>query len=220
MKFVKLILNIVPTLLLIVGCKAQEPNCEVQELNTKLIKMMKEEQDVRKALMPLIAQNQKDGSGGLELFALATKMGQIDEKNQKELNAIFEHCGWPENLMPKAHQGVFLILQHSPDSLMRKHYPRVKKYAEMGLLMPDDAATMYDRLQMYARKPQRYGTQTFQRNSQNVVWPIQNMDSLSSLRSSVGLPSMEAYFKIAKDSTTIEIVWDKKLKIEDIPRNE
>jgi len=218
MKLIKFSIPFIASFISFSSCTSQVIDCDIKTLNNQLIEMKEKEQSIRREVMPLIAQNQKDGSGGLKLFSLATKMNKIDEKNQKVLQGILNKCDWPGELSEDAHKSVFLILQHSPDSLMRKYYPMVKLRSETGSLLPDDPATMFDRLQMNARKPQRYGTQTFQKNNQNVIWPIQSIDSLELLRTSVGLPSMEAYFKLAKDSTGVEIVWDKTLKIEDISK--
>jgi len=218
MKFIKPI-TILLLFLIINAGYSQNEDCSISKLETRLIEMMHQEQSVRKDLMASVAQFQKDGTGGGELFSIQTKMNEIDKKNQDNLISVLEECGWPDNLADEAHKSIFLILQHSPDATMRKYYPMVKDRSESGIISSSDAATMFDRLQMRAGKPQQYGTQAFQHNGQNTIWPIKNIDSIDAIRESVGLPSMEVYFKIVKDSTGIEILWDKSLKIEDISRN-
>jgi hypothetical protein len=197
------------------ACQSQPIDCNVEALQVDLISMRDKEQAIREELMPVMAQYQEDGSGKMKLFTLAMQMEKQDAANQERLQAIFSQCGWPEALNAKAHESIYLILQHSPDSLMRRYFPMVQAYAGKGLLSPDDPATMYDRLQMRAGLPQRYGTQTFpDAQNRNLVWPVEDAERLAEYRDSVGLPSMSAYFDLARDSMGIEMVWDKTLTVE------
>lgn len=198
------------------SCYSQEIDCSIEALNEQLIEIRQKDQSIRTKLMPVLAQYQKDGSGQMKLFSLAMKMEKQDEENQQVIKSIFEQCGWPESLSAEAHGTIFLVLQHAPDELMRQYYPQVSLYAEKGLLEPNDQATMFDRLQMRAGKYQRFGTQTFQDDqNRNLVWPIEDVEALQERRDSVGLPSMEAYLKFAKDSTGVEMYWNKELSLKE-----
>jgi len=197
------------------ACTAQPVDCTLETLNAELADMRQKDQEIRKEFMPVLAQYQKDGSGQLKVLRLGMKMEKQDKANQKMLQAILHECGWPEDLDEQAHETIYLVLQHSPDTLMRTYFPMVQSYASKGLLGPDDPATMFDRLQMHAGLPQRYGTQTFADDqNRNVVWPVEDPDRLAERRTSVGLPSMEAYFQLARDSTGMEMIWDKTLTVE------
>jgi len=216
MKKIAYLLVLIP----VMSCAQKEVDCSIASLNHHLISMEHLDQEIRMELMPLLAKNQEDGSGGLKLFSLVTKMQKQDEENQRNLIAILEKCGWPKELSREAHTAIFLILQHSPDATIQQYYPTVKEMTRLGYLDPDDEATMFDRLQMFAGKPQRYGTQTFENHKkENAVWPVQHIDSLPYLRKSVGLPTMETYFEIVRDSTGIKMVWDKSLTIEEANRS-
>lgn len=196
-------------------CQAQEVDCGIDKLNSQLIELYEKDQAIRKELMPVLGQYQKDGSGQMKLLRLAMQMEKQDKQNQQQVQTIIAQCGWPVALAPKAHNTLFLVLQHAPDELMKQHYPTVLAYARQGILEANDAATMFDRLQMRAGKYQRYGTQTFQDDqNRNLVWPIEEIESLNQRRDSVGLPSMEKYFQMAKDSIGVEMYWDKKLTLE------
>jgi len=197
------------------ACTAQPVDCNLKVLNAELAEMRQKDQEIRKEFMPVLGKYQEDGSGQMKVMRLAMKMEKQDKANQQRLQAILNKCGWPEELDQQAHETIYLVLQHSPDSLMRTYFPMVQAYADKGLLSPDDPATMYDRLQMRAGLPQRYGTQTFvDAKKRNLVWPVEDPDSLTELRGSVGLPPMEAYFQLARDSAGIEMVWDKTLTVE------
>ena len=211
----KIITGFILISLLLASLRVQAQHCDIDSLNARFVTMKQKDQDIRKELMKAVSQYQKDGSGQMNLLTLSGKMKAQDQQNQKELLGIFEGCSWPEALNEDSHSTIYLILQHSPDALMREHYPTVEAYAQKGLLAPDDAATMYDRLQMNAGLPQRYGTQTFSDSqNRNQVWPVEDVEKLEDLRKSVGLPTMEAYFQIARDSFKVEMVWDKTLTLE------
>lgn len=198
------------------SCRAQELNCDLETMSEELILMADEEQEVRREIMPLIAQYQKDGSGKMKLFAKAMSMEKLDKENQETLQSYLESCGWQEQLHPDAHNAIYLILQHSPEDMMTQYFPLVKERMDQGHLDPDDWATMLDRLKMYSGEPQIYGTQTFADDDNvNWVWPVANLDSLEIKRAQVFLPDMETYFKIAKDSTGVVMKWDREMTIEE-----
>lgn len=196
-------------------------DCSIKKLNKALIAMKKKGEAIRLELMPLLAEDIKedDVSTKLKQYALITKMQQQDQYNQEYLKSLFNNCDWPKGLSKEAHTSIYLILQHSEDMLMRSYYPKVEEMVALGRLDPDDAATMFDRLQLNAGLPQRYGTQTFENtNNQNAVWPIQDLEELTELRASVGLSSMYDYIKETKESIGVAIVWDKTLTIENALR--
>ena len=195
--------------------QAQNKNCDTNAINEQLLDIEEDDQKIRKKLMPVLGRYQEDGSGMLKFLFLAWKMNRQDERNQRRVTKMFDECGWKEDLNAASHSTLFLVLQHSPDSMMRRYYPTVQEYSEKGLLEPDAPATMFDRLQMNAGLAQRFGTQTFvDDQNRNLLWPVENQDSLSVWRSQVGLPSMETYFKMAKDSLGIEMTWDRELTLE------
>ncbi|MEO1052965.1 MAG: DUF6624 domain-containing protein [Bacteroidota bacterium] len=204
------------TVMLMSTSYAQKVDCHIDSLNRELLAMEEEDQAVRRELMPALAQYQQDGSGKMELITIAMKMENIDQQNQARLKAIFGQCGWPNELSEEAHQAVFLILQHSDDSLMRAHFPRLTDMRDKGYISASDWGTMLDRLLMNEGKPQKYGTQSFaDKDNVNLIWPVANADSLEVWRKTIGLPDMETYISIAKDSMQIQMKWDKKLTLEE-----
>jgi len=196
-------------------------DCSIKKINKELITLKNKGQEIRMKLMPLLADpiKEEEVSKKLKQYAMITKMQQQDQYNQAYLKTLFSNCDWPKELSKEAHTAIYLILQHSDDALMRMYYPKVEEMVSLGYLDPDDAATMYDRLQMNADLPQRYGTQTFENtNNQNAVWPIENLENLSELRASVGLSTMYEYIKETKESIGVAIVWDKTLTLQDAIR--
>lgn len=211
-----LLIGFILTGITLSSCQGQDVNCEIDALNKALKEIVRNDQEVRRKFMPALKQYQKDSTGKLNFIRLALKMQRADKDNQAFILKMFEKCGWLDAINTEAHKTIFLVLQHSPDSVMRKYFPNVQVKVKQGLLALDDEAIMYDRLQMNADLPQKYGSQTFAAaNNINYIWPIQNLDSLSYFRSQVELPTMEEYIKLAKDSMNIEFVWDKSLTIEE-----
>jgi hypothetical protein len=197
------------------SCWAQQGSCDTNRLNEKLTKIEQRDQEVRMQFLSILDAFQKDGSKKLKFISLALKMQRADKKNQAFLLEMLEQCGWSDALNKEAHNTVFLVLQHSPDSIMENYFPMVQTMVLKNLLAPDNEAMMYDRLQMNAGLPQKYGSQAFSDTSNvNYIWPIEQVDSVDFYRASVKLPSMQQYLKITKDSTGIEFIWDKSLTIQ------
>ncbi|WP_299677563.1 DUF6624 domain-containing protein [uncultured Dokdonia sp.] len=196
-------------------------DCSIKKLNKELVTLKNKGQEIRMKLMPMLADPipENDISKKLKRYAMITKMQQQDQYNQEYIKTLFTNCDWPKALSKEAHTSIYLILQHSDDALMRMYYPKVEEMVTLGYLDPDDAATMFDRLQMNAGLPQRYGTQTFENtNNQSAVWPIENLEKISHLRATVGLSDMYDYIKETKDRIGVAIVWDKTLTVQDAIR--
>ena len=212
----KIIIGFILSGMTLSACQGQKvKSCDINILNEELSLIHQKDQQIRNELMPVLGQYQKDGSGQLKLFSLALKMNRQDKQNQEYILSMLEKCGWPEALNEQSHNTVFLVLQHSPDSIMKAYFPQVQKMVKKGILLPDDEAIMLDRILMDEGKPQRYGSQTFAANNINYIWPIESLDSLESFRKEVGLPSMEDYILLAKDSFQIEYTWNKEMTIEE-----
>ena len=190
-------------------------SCNHIEMSEDLEEAYQEDQEIRRELMPVIAEYQESGKGAFKLLRLKWKMDRIDSRNQELLDDWMAACGWPDELTPDAHRAVFMVLQHSNLEHMKQHIDELERKVAGGLLDPDDHATMSDRIAMYEGRAQRFGTQTFQTpDSDNTVWPVVNADSLNIWRAGVGLPPMEDYFAIARDSMGIRMVLDPTLTLE------
>ena len=191
-------------------------NCTIPVLNQRLIEMKATEQKLRRELMPVLADFQKDGSRQMEMLQLAMKMKEVDQKNLEAIKVILNDCGWLEALDEEAHNALFIILQHGDYETMKQYYPTVAQMMEKGKLAKDDWAAMTDRLLMNEGKLQIYGTQTFADGQNgNWVWPVEKPEELPSRRTAVGLPDMETYFKIAMDSMGVKMQWDKTMTLEE-----
>jgi hypothetical protein len=198
------------------SCHSQTTSCDLEKNEQALKERYEKDQEIRKKLMPLLAEYQKTGEGAFELIALVNKQNSIDADNQKFVEHLLSECGWSNELSSEGHKAIFMIIHHADDAFMNKYFPLVKEKSSLGLLEPDDYPMMLDRVLMNAGKAQIYGTQTFQGSDQkNYVWPIEDVENLQKRRDSISLPSMAEYFKISKEKYNIEMVWDKTLSLKD-----
>jgi septum formation topological specificity factor MinE len=190
-------------------------DCDYQKMSTELEAAYNADQQIRRELMEIVSEYQKTGKGTTELINYTMKMDSIDLKNQELLDIWYAQCGWPNELSEKAHNAVLLIVQHANINFINKYINELKTKVDIELLTGDDYAILFDRKMMYEGKAQHYGTQTFQSpSSKNLIWPVIQIDSLDIRRAAVGLPSMQHYFKIAKDSMNFVMELDSTLTLE------
>lgn len=132
----------------------------------------------------------------------------IDQSNLKRLEEIIAEFGFPGRSLvgEDGSRTAFLILQHSPDSIMEKYYDMVIKAGESGNLDMSRVAMFQDRVLMRRGEKQIYGTQV--RSEQRYdkvkqeyydsayVWPIENPEEVNKRRLEVGLNEpIESYVR-------------------------
>lgn len=198
------------------ACFGQKIDCNLEKTVQQLEEIHQKDQEIRLEFMELLGKYQESGEGALKLMMVGNKMENIDEENQEYVLGLLEECGWSNELSEEAHQTIFLVIQHADTPVIQKYISWVKEKVDSGHLMPDDYATMLDRKLMYENKPQIYGTQTFADKETNInyVWPIQSPDSVNIRRTTVGLPEMDEYLKLALDSFQVKMEWDPTLTLE------
>lgn len=190
-------------------------NCDFQKMSADLEAAYNADQQLRRELMEMVSEYQKTGEGTTELINYTMKMDTIDTTNQELLDKWFDQCDWPDEISEKAHSAILLIVQHADINYINKYINELKTKVDNKLLAADDYAILFDRKMMYEGKAQHYGTQTIESpSSKNLVWPVIQIDSLDIRRASVGLPSMQSYFKIAKDSLNFVMQLDSTLTLE------
>ena len=157
-------------------------------------------------------------------------MKSIDSTNQQYISMLLDEYGWPDNLSEKANKAFFYVIDHADNSFSEKYFLLLKEKGEQGILPMSDVATLEDRILMRNLQKQKYGTQTVgliltHTNSSGdiiteentfYVWPIEDNEKVSELRIGVGLPPLEQYLQESEDRTTIKVVWDKNLSIDDL----
>ncbi|MEM1326010.1 MAG: DUF6624 domain-containing protein [Bacteroidota bacterium] len=122
---------------------------------------------------------------------LVAKMNQTDSINQIRMIEILDEYGW----LPKSKIGetaadaLFLVIQHSPKTVMRKYMDELKAQAKAGEASKMHAAMMEDRLLMYEGKKQIYGSQatSYMDGTQGYfIWPIKETATVNARRKVAG----------------------------------
>lgn len=131
-----------------------------------------------------------------ELAHLCAEMLKTDSVNRVKVLQLLDAHGWiPRSKVGTANQALFFVVQHAGSDIIDRYMPIFEKAAKDGELPKDLYAKMYDRQQMYAGKPQKYGTQRIMDTDtrQMVLWKIENPASVNLLRWQMGLPPLEGY---------------------------
>ncbi len=117
----------------------------------------------------------------------------VHEKNAAHLREILAEHGWPNErkVGPEGAYAAWLIVQHGigDPRLQRAVLLLLKEEAAEGRVPAWHAAYLEDRIAMYERRPQRFGTQWLDDpiDGRTRPWPIQEPDKVNSLRMTVGL---------------------------------
>ena len=125
-------------------------------------------------------------------------MAQEDRKNQENVIKIIDEHGWLgiSQVGPIANNALFLVIQHATVEMQEKYFPLLKESAEKGESRLADMALMDDRIRMYRRTKQLYGSQTTVVNGKTYVWSIEDAKNVDERRNSVQLPPLADYLKL------------------------
>ncbi|HEY1055514.1 MAG TPA: DUF6624 domain-containing protein, partial [Emticicia sp.] len=106
----------------------------------------------------------------------------------------------------KASQVPFLVIQHSNLSTQKKYYELFKNAAENGLFEKKLLALLEDRILVFEKKQQLYGTQLFydQADSTYYFYPIADVKNLSQRRSNMKINPIEEYAAVYGITWSIE----------------
>ena len=114
------------------------------------------------------------------------KQAAIDKTNIQFLDKVIKKVGYPGRSMvgELSKDAAAEIIIHS--NSIGKYLDAVKDAAEKNELTYTKAAAMEDMYLKEQHKPQKYGTQAAYINGKNIIWPIQDEESVNSLRKDVG----------------------------------
>ncbi|MGG5207314.1 DUF6624 domain-containing protein [Chryseobacterium sp. MIQD13] len=134
------------------------------------------------------------------------EMELIHRKNAKRLREIIEKIGFPtiSKVGEKASDAAWLVIQHSigEPEFMKECYKMMTEHRSD--INPLNIAYLYDRIQVFQSKPQRYGTQLI---SERIPYPVENKNNLNEERMKVNLLpfSQEELDKISDIENIAEI---------------
>ncbi|PQA89876.1 hypothetical protein B0A69_21895 [Chryseobacterium shigense] len=116
------------------------------------------------------------------------EMEMIHRKNAERLREIIKEIGFPtvSKVGAQAGNAAWLIIQHSigEPEFMKNCYKMMMENSND--IHPSNIAYLYDRIQVFESKPQRYGTQL---TSEGIPYPVENKMHLNKERLKVDLPT-------------------------------
>ncbi len=126
-------------------------------------------------------------------------MESIDKENTEWAKRVVAEYGWPNNSLigdESAHL-FWLLVQHTPDlEFQEKCLALMTEAAEAGEASRKDLAYLYDRVQLYHKKSQKYGTQLVGVQGGGFkLWIVEDPEGLDSRREELGLPPIREYLE-------------------------
>lgn len=122
------------------------------------------------------------------------EINRNDSLNLARTVELLDKYGWiSTSIAGSANQALFYVIQHASPDIIDKYLPVFEKAARNNEIPRTLFAKMYDRRQMYAGKPQRYGTQLVQKDvasKEMVLWKIEDPDKVNALRKEMDLPPL------------------------------
>ena len=166
-------------------------------LKDELETISMKDQALRMLIMPGGCIEKTYGSDSEEYKYFWSLISQEDKKNQEQVIKIIDENGWPGISLvgEKANKGLFLVMQHASVDVQEKYFPMLKESAEKGESKLADMALMDDRIRMYRKMKQLYGSQTVTIKGKSYVWPIEDTKNVDERRKSVQLPPLSGYLK-------------------------
>lgn len=160
---------------------------ERPQLRAELLRMVKEDQDVRAAWT---AAHMTDKAIGL-------RMAAIDTRNTARMKAIVAEHGWPSAKLVGADgmKAAFLLVQHADGdpAFQAECLPHVEAAAARGELEKQHVALLTDRVLVAQGKPQRYGSQFHTKGTDWVPFPIEDEANVDERRAAMDLVPLAEY---------------------------
>jgi len=166
-----------------------------EDVQTVLDSIWEMDQGIR---FELIRMQQNGNMNSKEFKDLVEKMKKQDSLNLDKVKSILVH-DWPDSLSMQANQTIFLVIQHADLNTQKTYLPAIEKAVKNNKTLPSNLALLKDRIALREGEKQIYGSQVFidAKTGSKYVQPIKNPEKVDSLRSKVGLPSMENYLNQA-----------------------
>lgn len=117
------------------------------------------------------------------------EMERVHTINAKRLREIMEEIGFPtlSKVGSTASDAAWLIIQHSigEPEFMKECYNMM--LGNSHDINPKNKAYLYDRIQVFQGKPQKYGTQLI---ADGIPFPVEDKENLNREREEVNLPPL------------------------------
>ncbi|SFN43558.1 hypothetical protein SAMN05421594_2804 [Chryseobacterium oleae] len=115
------------------------------------------------------------------------EMEKVHRQNADRLREMIKAIGFPtiSKVGEKASDAAWLIIQHAigEPEFMKACYDLMIENS--GDINPSNIAYLYDRIQVFQSKPQRYGTQL---TAEGSIYPVEDKNILNNRRVEINLP--------------------------------
>ena len=126
-------------------------------------------------------------------------MESIDKENTEWAKKVVGTYGWPTySLVGEESAHLFwLLVQHTPDPAFQELcLTLMTDAADSGQASRTDLAYLYDRVQMYNKKPQKFGTQLISVKGGGLkLWVVEDPEHLDLRRVELDMPPIREYLK-------------------------
>lgn len=145
----------------------------------------------------LIAMSKSNPQNSEALNRYWRQIQRNDSINLSRTIELLDANGWiSKSKVGTANQALFFVIQHAGPEIIDKYIALFETAANNNEIPKDLYAKMYDRQQMYAGKPQRYGTQRVRKDpstKEMVLWRIEDPANVNALRKKMGLPPLKDF---------------------------
>ncbi|MEP2023058.1 MAG: DUF6624 domain-containing protein [Reichenbachiella sp.] len=156
-------------------------------LRQKLEQFVDQSIAVRQSVMPTA---QEFGFESYQMDSLNQLINFRDSIHLQFVVAVLTEHGWlgTSVIGKKANISIFLAIQQAPnDQVRERYYPMLEASAKRGESSLSQMATMKDRILVNKKLPQIYGTQWNYVDDIQVLFPLEDVNSVNEKRVEVGL---------------------------------
>jgi hypothetical protein len=177
--------------------KKAAPAVSDEKLRQELLRRMKEDQDARKKLIPILSARKGPVKEAdlPEMKAVA----EIDQRNTAWLKEVIDRKGWPGKSLVGADgaNAAWLLVQHADldRAFQKRCLPLLAEAVKKGEATGAQLAYLTDRVRVGAGEKQVYGTQFHTVDGKLEPQPIEDEANVDKRRQEVGLPSLAEYRK-------------------------
>jgi hypothetical protein len=203
------------TMLLLTACNSSNSTDKL------LAEVLYKDQYVRLQMQELTKAVNNDGNAELidSLIVLSENIERIDKENIAVIDSLLQQ-GLPKGLSEESYKTIWIVIDHASLEKQVQHLSIIEKMSSEGLIDVDNYAILFDRIAMKQNRPQRYGSQSVQfgtpGNMHLYIWPVENAESLDSLRETVGMGPILKYLEQLTEYLGIDAQYVPLLTVDEI----
>ena len=186
-----------------IGCTSGIDDKEWGKVKASLTSIRERDQQYRKEMDSIGKVN---GWQSKEMKELWINQKTLDSANLLEIKEIIQKHGFPpKEKVGEGVETIFLVLQHSTDSVRAEYCDLVVAAAKKGDLPMSQVAFYQDQVLIRQQLPQEFGSQiwidnkldpkTGEKYDSLYVWKIRDPENVNKRRKSAGLDSLEIYLR-------------------------